>query len=174
MQKSFPVATLVLCLFVSTSGIVYAEESSNEPATTENPVLMPLKNESRKTQSIKRAIEFSSRRFQALKRRSEDKQSLFDSPVNPGSRVDLSERELPRARMLRDQGDPAFYERIDDGMLLRRRTLPGNRKDGVEPPACFRRDGLRLITCMQALKIEITPETVDEDTWKIFERLYTR
>ena len=128
---------------------------------------------SRRTELLKRRST-GGRRLAALLERMKRKEADLDSPTNPGMRIDLTERLLQRGTILPARGTSASYEGTVDNPLLRVRTRAGDRKTGGEIPVCSRRDGLRLIYCMQELGIEISPETVDIETWKIYERLYVR
>lgn len=128
---------------------------------------------SRRTELLKRRST-GGRRLAALLERMQRKEADLDSPTNPGMRIDLTERMLQRGSILPQRGTPASYKGTADNPLLRVRTRSGDRKTGGEIPVCSRRDGLRLIYCMQELGIEISPETVDPETWKIYERIYIR
>lgn len=129
---------------------------------------------SRKTQILK-SRGTSSRRISALKVRTEEKKSVYDSPADPGKLVDLTERSTPTTRLIEYLGSPDTYQKIESGPLIRRRAVPilGRQSTG-EAPICARRDGLQLIHCLQLLGVEISPETVDKRTYEIYERLYIR
>ncbi|HLC76447.1 MAG TPA: hypothetical protein VJB82_05030 [Candidatus Peribacterales bacterium] len=129
---------------------------------------------SRKTQILKNRGA-SSRRISALSVRAKEKKSFSDSPVDPGMRVDLTERVITPTRLIEYLGNPDRYERIKSGPLIRRRSTPveGRQFFGTAP-ICSRRDGLQLIQCLQDLGVEVSPETVDPRTYDIYERLYTR
>lgn len=201
MQKSFIVtfsSLLVAGLFVATG---YAEETAQEvrySSETEsdaamrneltNPCMglegveirecainanrMGSSTPSRKTELLRRRST-GGRRLAALLERMKRHEADLDSPTNPGMRIDLTERLFQRGSLFQQRtGTP--YEGTVDNPLLKVRTRAGDRKTGGEIPVCSRRDGLRLIYCMQELGIEISPETVDTETWKIYERLYVR
>lgn len=202
MQKSFIItlsSLLVAGFFVATG---YAEETAQEvrfSSETEseaamrneltNPCMglegvkirecaidanrMGSSTPSRKTELLRRRST-GGRRLAALLERMKRHEADLDSPTNPGMRIDLTERALQRGNLLPERGSPASYEGTADNPLLKVRTRTGDRKTGGEIPVCSRRDGLRLIYCMQELGIEISPSTVDPETWKIYERLYVR
>jgi len=129
---------------------------------------------SRKTNLLKNQGS-SSRRITALQERAKRKRSVFDSPSDPGKLVDLSERILTPARLIEYVGNPAQYEKIDSGPLVRRRsTRITDRRSLASRPICSRRDGLQLIHCLQELGVEISPQTVDPRTYEIYNRVYVR
>jgi len=109
----------------------------------------------------------------SLQRRLKNQTSVLDDPAT-GKKVDLRARTLYRRNLLRDRGSERSYAKTSDGPLVQVRTKAGDRKTATSLPVCARRDGLRLIRCMQDMGVEINKETVDHDTWKIYQRIYMR
>ncbi|HLD07899.1 MAG TPA: hypothetical protein VJB60_02440 [Candidatus Peribacterales bacterium] len=127
--------------------------------------------ESRRTSVLKRNTA-GGRRLSALTNRKDEQTSAFDSPVNPGERVNLSERPFFGSQSLQHRSNPSTYVETGDSPLLPRRARAGTRQDKVELPVCSRRDGLRLIRCLQESSIRITPDTAGQETWELYQRLY--
>ena len=130
------------------------------------------KEESRRTQMLKRSS--AGRRIMSLQNRLKNRTSVLDAPATPGKKVDLRVRTLRRMNLLRDRGSERSYANTSDGPLIRVRAKAGDRKTATSLPVCARRDGLRLIRCMQDMGVEINEETVDKDTWGIYKRIYMR
>lgn len=129
--------------------------------------------ESRRTKMLKRSSTFG-RRLLSIQNRLKSRTSSLDAPATPGKKVDLRARTLYRRNLLRERGAERSYAKTKEGPLVRVRTQAGDRKTAIGLPVCSRRDGLRLIHCMQEMGVEINEETVDDDTWKIYQRIYVR
>ena len=106
------------------------------------------------------------RRQQALLQRQKEQRShLVPRWMTTPGRIDLR----PTAEQI--QEDPAKSRKIVPKgnvttPLLRVRVRAGTRKDPVALPLCTRRHGLALVACLQELRIEVSPDTVDPETWE--------
>ena len=131
--------------------------------------------ESRRVAMQKRLARSSyGRRMASLRARQQRQRSNTDSLITPGVATDLRERTLYQGRLLRYHARSSTYAKTTSGPLLRARTSAGMRGENLLLPVCSRRDGIRLITCLRDMGVEISPRTVDKDTWAIYQRLYIR
>ena len=67
----------------------------------------------------------------------------------------------------RDQEPQAPKTEARKGSLIQRRALGGTRQDATAID-CRAMEGLRLLACLRERGIEITPRTVDSETWELY------